>query len=236
MSNFSKAYYSVVSGEWNQYRTIYSELTIDELVQMNTKWDSLFMKQNCANKEVWKEMFAAIEFDNPLWVIELGCHEGGLANYIMQEDKISRWLGYDINHKAIDRAFEKRKDNIYFTPMKLGRWFYELPLQPVDVFVCSHTLEHFSDAQAIAIIDHVKHIEFLLFEVPFEVPSGNWNNYKGTHVLRGSGEDMNNKLDQTHEKIWQKIENLNLNKGDYVGRDHKKVLHHEIWNCVWRKR
>lgn len=179
MSIRDDLYQAGVDKDWNTYRTLYPMINIDDLIYVNTEWDSHLPCQDYAQVDYFREMFWKIL--GPKKVVELGCHRGKLATEVLKINHnglIKCWHGYDINHKAIDDAYT---DSL-FEALKLQDWFWNTYVDCYDTFVCAHTLEHMAYWQVLKIFVHVQRIPNLLLEIPF----GDWHNFRGGHVAKMS--------------------------------------------------
>jgi len=187
-----------VHKNWDDFRAVYDELSIADLVEINTAWDAILPPQHHASVKAFKRMFRRTGRSH-LKVVELGCYRGGLAAGVistLQEKRIDKWIGYDINHAAIDAVVAPK----IFEGVKLTNWFWEVFPESYDVFVCAHTLEHFNRAQAGKILEKaVEHCRYILLEVP--VAKEGWPNYRGSHVLKSRHKDFNDFLGKSHFKF-----------------------------------
>jgi hypothetical protein len=234
----TRAYIAGIQRNWNDYRRIYNELTIEDLISINTAWHNALPSQNYAKIGVFASMFKAVK-ENNLRVVELGCYEGWLAHRMIENypDKITRWVGYDIDHRAID-AINLKTPNLFirskktFEGVKLNKWFWEVDVSTYDVFVCSHTLEHFNDKQAIKILNHVNVCKYLFLEIPF---GGNWHNFRGSHVLQAKRDEVENLLSFTHRKMYADIEEVERDDTMYSPFI-ETLVKNRIWSCAWEKK
>lgn len=181
---------------WNVWREHYNKLSINDLIWINTAIDPLFPNQAHFTLPAIKEAFTEFSLQDPLLrVIELGCHQGHLAKELLDTDiNISYWRGYDVNYSAIDRSVVE--DSRYDT-IKMIQWFHNMSWFPhYNVFVSSHTLEHFNFKQAQATIKAVARagIKYMMIEIPFKLNGApEWKDAHGSHVLnstRSNFEDM----------------------------------------------
>jgi hypothetical protein len=180
------AYKAGLLKNWDDFRAVYNDLTIKDLVSINTAWDIKLPEQNHSSVGLYRKMFEMIELDE-LRVVELGCHRGNLARKVLESTtrKIKDWTGYDVNHKAV--AVANRISEPPFHGVKLNQWFWEVWLSGFNVFVSAHTLEHFNKGQVFKILERVATCNYLLLEIPFRK---SWDGYRGSHVLDASEEEI----------------------------------------------
>lgn len=188
------AYQAGVDRNWNAFRELYSQLSIEDLIWINTQWDAVLPYQRSASVGRFGAMFNKIKED--LRVVELGCYRGELASHILTTTKanIWSWGGYDINHTAVEEAVKHKK----FSAFKLNQWFWEKDLVSYNTFVCSHTLEHFSFPQAEKILKNASVCKYIMLELPLD----KWDHYCGSHVLEATVEQLDEILSKTHIKFF----------------------------------
>ena len=201
MTSREIAYQAGVLKNWDDFRVVYDDLSIDDLIEINTSWNDILPCQSYCRPDLFTEMFKLIDEIN-LRVVELGCYLGNLATTVIEATpsyKISKWVGYDINHKAIDTAVVGA--GLVFRPMKQEYWFWHTPfISSYDVFASAHTLEHHNWEQVKQILAHVSQCKYVFLEVPF----GDWNGTSTSHVLKARHGDFDRRLGVTHTKIYEK--------------------------------
>lgn len=192
--------------KWDDYREVYDQLTIEDLIKINTAWDSILPLQNHADTAIVIEVLKKIK--SKLRVVELGCYRGLLAQKSIASlpDNIESWVGYDINHKAIEYG-EKHNKNSKYVGVKQTQWFWDTEIGVPNAFVSTHTLEHFRWEQFKKVLLHVSDCDWIVLELP--ITHNNWRGYRGSHVLEASVEDIKNFLSSysqfyNHQKkgIW----------------------------------
>lgn len=165
--------------DWNGFRSIYQDLTFDELAEINDTVDELYPIQEQYHAVFFARMFREIG-PQPLKVVELGCHRGQLARRMFRNfNNIESWVGYDFT-KPVEKTIcaDKR-----FQPVALSDWFHKTDLPEFNVFVCSHTLEHLSQEQVMETLNHINGADYILTETPIPEHGISWNNWTCTHVL-----------------------------------------------------
>jgi hypothetical protein len=209
------AYNAGIKKNWDDYRAVYDELTIKDIIDLNTAWDVDFPCQNRASNLQFVKMFKDIKGDG-LKVVELGCYQAQLCWETMTHLRpgiVKHWVGFDANHYAIDVANRRKIQK--FKGIKMRKWFWEVDLAEFNVFVSAHTLEHFNGNQVFQILETVsKYCEYILLEVPF---APNWGGYRGSHVLESSKEVFTvNLMELGYDQFY-----VQTNKG--------------VWVSGWRK-
>lgn len=199
----SKVYYAGIEKNWEFFRSSYDRLDIEDLIWINTKWDSVLPYQSSHSIENIKKMFLNIN-KSEVKVVELGSYRGLLGDLILKEfSKVVEWHGYDINHSAIEDGI--KNDRLFHH--KLEEWFWEIDVSGFDVFVSTHTLEHFSFSQFKKVIHAVSVCEYLVLEIPI---ANDWSNCYGSHVLLTTFEQVESILNLTHNKIIDCSDNRKL--------------------------
>lgn len=194
MSLREELYKSGVERNWSFFRENYDKLTIEDLVWINTKWDSVLPYQKSHSLIPMSEMFKSVE-KSSFKVVELGSYRNLLGSYIIDRfDAVSEWHGFDINHAAVEDSIEHPK----LFSHKLSKWFWEVDVSGYDVFVSSHTLEHFNFSQFKKVIENVSVCEYLILEIPWQ---NTWRGFSGSHVLNTTIAEMESLFSTTHEKI-----------------------------------
>jgi hypothetical protein len=188
---YKTAFNAGVNKNWDKYREVYDLLTIEDLIKMNTEWDKILPLQNHANVGVAWEALKKTKGD--LNVVELGCYRGLLAkkSIALARGRIKSWVGYDINHRAIEFGNGKNRNPNYLG-VKLQDWFWNVDLGEFNTFVSTHTLEHFNWGQVQQVLSRVSGCKYILIEIP--ITHNNWRGYRGSHVLYASKEDILNHL------------------------------------------
>lgn len=201
-------------GHFNYWREHYHKLTITDLIYLNTGIHKYYPNQAHYNGSQISCILERLirETKNPLRVIELGCHQGNLANDMLGIFKDPRtldlWVGYDINYYAIDETV--CKDDRYIA-LKMLDWFHskETMLIIADprstIFIASNTMEHFALDQFIATIAYIKskEIKNIILDQPF---ADSWRGRQNTHILRSSVEDVCGILSRQGFARWYKFD------------------------------
>ena len=101
---------------------------------------------------------------------------------------IKAWIGLDVNYHAISESVVKDKR---YRGVKLTQWIYDAVHVPWNVFLSSHTFEHFNGDQIGRTIRwaYESGFEFMIIEMPFCKVNG-WFGYQGSHVFDGSRHDF----------------------------------------------
>ena len=190
-----KMYEAGVVKNWGFFRDNYESLTIDDLVWINTKWDSVLPYQKSHSLNAMVKMFSSIT-ENNLKVVELGSYRSFLGSHLIEKvsSKVAEWHGYDINHAAIEDAIIHPQ----IFNHKLSKWFWEVDVSGYDIFVSSHTLEHFSFEQLKKIVETVSICKYLVLEIPLQ---NNWRGFRGSHVLLTTVEEVESLISATHIKL-----------------------------------
>lgn len=188
MANLREDISKACNGDWNIYRSIYNLLTFEQLQHIHNVWDAKWPNQKRFNSQLWKDAFEVMDLGDLVQpsVVELGCHQGHLAEYILAhyEDAIFEWFGYDLCIASLNRN-ECRHPK--YTPTLLSAPFYhctfdDIPLH--EVFCCSHTIEHMKKWEFDKLVKCLEKYEtcYAIFEIAPICLDG-WNNYAGAHVL-----------------------------------------------------
>lgn len=167
-----------VGVNWDKFRKHYDGLSFEDRTILSCYWDQMYPDQRHFHLTRFVEMFELVPENSR--ILELGCHTGCLAMQILNRfPKLVRWTGYDFRY-PIDRTIVE--DERYNTVV-LKDWFYNTELIECDVFVSSHTLEHVSNKEAMAILNHVAGIKYIMLEVPVPENGRKWAGWGCSHVL-----------------------------------------------------
>uniref|UniRef100_A0A6M3J0C0 Putative methyltransferase n=1 Tax=viral metagenome TaxID=1070528 RepID=A0A6M3J0C0_9ZZZZ len=179
-------------GDFRLFKTHYSRMSFTERKDLENVLDRYFPDQRNFNLAKILDIFNMIinvYGESNIKVIELGCNDCMLADNISKEfNEISSWHGYDINEFAIGRYTNNNSNNNKVEPFILRDHFYRTEIDDdFDVFVSSHTLEHFNDDGFVECLNHISHVKYIIIELPiFEFKS----NSTDTHVLKMNREEM----------------------------------------------
>jgi len=80
-------------------------------------------------------------------IVEIGCEEGNLLNFLGQQHPIYDFMGLDISSKALSKAREFLPNTVALDEHDLTEKAYSFEHPPAYI-VCSETLEHIPDAEA----------------------------------------------------------------------------------------
>lgn len=113
-----------------------------------------------------RRFFGLLKKADPKTVLEVGCGEGFLLNYIAGRDARLRLSGVDLSYAAVHFA----RDRFALNSGLLVGSVYDLPFRAgvFDLVVCSEVLEHLSDVQcAVAELQRIS-ARHVLISVPLE--------------------------------------------------------------------
>ena len=210
--------------DWNAFRSAYKDLTFNQLNEIYDAIDTLYPIQSQHHAIHFSRMIG--QLPENLTIIELGCHQGELANRILKGSNklkdyvdcrtdlgvicnadrlIKSWIGYDF--KAV---LEKNvcRDKRY-SMVALNNWFHETKIPVCDVFLSSHVLEHLSESQVEKTLNHCN-AEYLLIEVPLTEDGRDWYNWTCTHVLKWGLRNLRVWLNENGYKIFYEVSELGI--------------------------
>jgi hypothetical protein len=130
-------------------------------------------------------------------VAELGCHDGGLAVSCLKNlPSWWSWVGYGIIPPPM---FLKTHDRFRYVELQNQIWLSEV--EPFDVFVSSHTLEHLYDDEAEQLFSWLKgKCSHVILYVPLRMYK---SDVKGRHVLTKGYRWVNQQLEQSgFRRVW----------------------------------
>ena len=127
------------------------------------------------------ECFKQLPKGKTLNVAELGGYQGELARHIIRAYLVN-WVSFDIIPHTVPRDIQQSFAEHVLTK---ELWQTRINLSYVDVFVCMHTLEHFSNTEFEKLISFIikQKIPHLILQIPLEPEGQSWKNYLGAHVL-----------------------------------------------------
>lgn len=177
---------SATGVHWNRFREVYDDLSFADRVELAEYWDKLYSVQTHFHANRFREIFEI--FSGNLKIVEFGCHQGQLAQIMLEEfPNIESWAGYDLA-PPLKRNIVK---NSKYTAIALKDWFHLTPLPDFDTFVSSHTFEHISGEQARKTLEHIDDkAKYLALEVPIDEDGRDWQNWGCSHVLTLGRKDL----------------------------------------------
>ena len=201
--------------DWSLWRNYYEQLKINDLIFLNLGVDGFIPEQICKTEKEIEAIFKLEEIDKSekLDVIELGCYRGGLAYYILRSFPkfIRSWTGYDINYYAVKAPIPR---DIRYKGIKQVEWFYNLEFDPdANTFVSTSTLEHHSREQVVKIVERLRNSNIKYIVIGLPLSDKNWEDYKGSHVLDMSREEITELLEINGFKVFYNEKNKIWNWG-----------------------
>ena len=162
---------------FDKFRKDYNNLTFNEVEKFYQSLHSHFPNQEYMKHYHFKKMFDYIPADE-LVVVELGCNKGTRSKHLVNRlPKIKKWFGYDF------KEFKGTSNGRYQFKV-VDDWFYNIDIPDHDVFVCSHTIEHLSNWQAIKVLEHIsKTANYIMIEVPLTRKRQDWKGRWNAHIM-----------------------------------------------------
>ena len=218
---------AAIDGDYDVWRKYYDELTFSDLVWINTGLHYYICEQNRGSYwEIESVLNYIIGIKNRISIVELGCNRGFLASSILRcfGENISNYIGYDANHSAVDETFLIPNDK--YKAIKCTDWFWNYPIC-ADVFISTHTLEHFSNQQIKFIIDYLKYskIDHIILEMPFLRSNQNWIGRHNSHVSDISLDMLINLAEKA---------GYSMVKNTLTSED-KDEYYYDVYLMVWRR-
>jgi len=118
-------------------------------------------------------------------VVELGGHKGELALSVFSHIPIFpfvKWLNLEIVRYE---SVEGLKHNYALYELTDQLWSGLLDINGCDLFVCSHTLEHFSDNDLNKLLLYLFmcNIKYLALSMPIKEEGQDWSGHYSSHLL-----------------------------------------------------
>lgn len=175
--------------DWNGWRAEYDVSSFDHQKKVYEDLAQLFPEQAHFSFEA---ALKAVEGASS--VTEVGGWRGDLAAQILaQNDGITSWKNYDLCHWALNDG--NRCEDTRYTPVELADWPWNVDLQPADVFVSTHCIEHMRWNQLKALSEQFRKFKKVHLEAPLLwEESKDWSNYVGTHILEVSWSFVNDHI------------------------------------------
>lgn len=164
---------------FNRWRELYDDLSDAEQLQFCNELADKYPSQKAFKKENYNWLFA--RFPNRS-VYEVGGWKGELAKYCLENHPIADWLNFEFCQKAADQSVVDDPRFRVVVPHKF-RWFKDSIKIVPDIFLSSHMIEHLSDDDCMALLDHFRGTPIILLEAPIKPEGQTWNNFLGTHKL-----------------------------------------------------
>ncbi len=191
--------------DFNKYREIYPQLTFQEKKLIYYGYYKVFSIQNefAFDWNFITECFNDLteQGKKPIKIIELGGYEGRLAYEVMNHKyPVSSWLSLELlSHKIFEGL-----SNSPFKEQVLSceLWQSQINIK-TDLFICIHTLEHYSNSECIKLLDYVKQQKptYLLIIAPIESEGQKWENYFGAHILTLGSNQIKQILSQNYKLL-----------------------------------
>ncbi len=171
---------------WDFYRENYRSgvYSFAEIKLLHNLWFPMVNNNNHFNSVKIAEAFDSVVEPGAI-VVELGCGHGHLANLCMgNHGDIAAWIGLDICDLVL-KEHNCTFDNFEAVCLDRQLWEYKADKLPGDIFISSHTLEHFTHHEVIKIVTHLQRhrIGAVVIEVPLEDGDYFWKNGGSAHVL-----------------------------------------------------
>lgn len=171
------------------WRDRYDKMSDQEHFDFYNQIEGKYPDQAHYNLEALEKVIDRVK---PTYVSEAGGWKGNAALHFLKQNKVSRWVNYELCQAAIDNQ-AKGLDKLSYRAIKIDRldWFSELKVDHADLFLATHFIEHLSDAHFESLLDNLTHFPAVYFEAPITVQGeNNWNGYFGTHILSYSWESI----------------------------------------------
>lgn len=184
----AKVLMDCISGNWDSWRYNYNRLTITDITWIHVCLHRFIPAQAHFDFRHVQQVFNLIwsKTNESLIVSELGCWRGYLARSLLtlyNPNKIFAYVGYDIDHYAIDTSVVS---DFRYTEVKLTKWWHDQETRG-DIMLACHTIEHFTNTQLRQILTRccINNYRFLIWELPFCQDRGltSWYGTNNTHVL-----------------------------------------------------
>lgn len=127
-------------------------------------------------------IFKLLQFSKIRTVVELGCNDGALAVQTLTEVEYPLWwTGYDF----IEAPIKRSKTHPHYKPYLLDRWLWEMDdVQPFDVFLSSHTIEHIYPEDVEALVDWLSpRAKYLIVAAPMGRLSTQQSKKQYMHIM-----------------------------------------------------
>jgi len=106
---------------------------------------------------------------NPERIVDLGCGEGVLSRMLARRYQ-AQVYGIDISQTAVDRAFEDKQENTFFSVCDMGKGIVPLT-QKMDVIILGDILYYLNDkievAHAISEVDRLLDVDGIIIMTEF---------------------------------------------------------------------
>lgn len=165
----------MIAEDFDKWRAAYDTMTFEEMAAWYDKAHAEHPVQRHFNLEAVERWLESVSQLSPFTVVELGGYDGELAGLCLELYSISltRWTNLEIGN-VVPVCESPRYDHYQLLGFP---WEINLVV-PGDGFLCSHSLEHLSDAHAELMLKTVN-----CRHVYIDMPEGDWNGATAAHKL-----------------------------------------------------
>ena len=192
---------------FNFYRFLYPHLTFKEKQTLYQRWYKQYPEFVAERADI---AFALECFSFEIeHVVELGGGTCKLADLVIRMFNQIQWVSYDIiKHKLVSSYVHEHI-------LSQNLWETDLVIKPVDLFISTHTIEHFSNEEVYELLMYLLHEEpkYILLQSPIEPAGQTWMNYHGAHIYTHGSNRIKMRLSDKYELLKEKPRNKTKREG-----------------------
>lgn len=192
----------VIAGNFDNFRKHYQHLTFEQRRQIYAMWHKQYPVQRWWAQSGFHHLLnEAIKTFELSKVVELGGHDGELAQTLLKKHSQLTWLNLEILQFPPLRA---HRYQFYLLQNQL--WLINLDLRNYDLFVASDVIEHFSAEELTDLIKYLakQRIPYLALASPLSEEGQSWKGYNGAHILPWGSNQVKQALEPYYELLLEK--------------------------------
>lgn len=194
-----------MSIDFNRWRDDYQQMSYEEQVEFYNEVARRWPEQIDFHFPSWGRFFAYVHLElGPFSVFEIGGWKGELAQAVFEAipdviahsvihggaRQVPTWVNFEISEEALTETVVIDPRYRASVPPDFA---WNVPLPNMDVFIASHTIEHITEENFVALLNNLPDtIVFIGLESPLR-PSDTdrgWDNYTGSHILEIGWEEI----------------------------------------------
>lgn len=198
------------TGDFNKFREVYHELTLEDLKLLYRIWLVKYPEQSYFDSMFFLSCIEKVKHElgrNPK-IVELGGYDGKLAYEILKKHSGINWLNIEIIRHDVNVVPELKNydytEHVLFNAKQV--YDEKLDLSGFDVFISSDTIEHLSNNELIKLYNYLveTNIKYLMLKINVYQNGQSWEGYGGTHLLTFGVNQLKKIFKEHYEMVEEK--------------------------------